>query len=90
MSLPFLSNKNRQQSGVMIQERKPDSEEKQNDNEGLEACMAELSEALKSGDHSAAAKAFRNASQLCDDDSGDDQNDNSYDDMNQQAAEEQD
>lgn len=84
--LPFLKNKNQSTASIIMQTRKPDiaPEEKGSENEGLESCMADLSSALESKDHAAAAKAFKAALECCEDSPEDEQND--YDSQNESAA----
>ena len=65
--LPFLKRKEEVGMSGPIEkvERKPD-DDAGDDLDYLEGCMSELSEALKSGDHKAAAEAFRAACQIVD------------------------
>lgn len=91
--LPFLKNKQSGSASVIMKTRAPDSPEKENENsgddEGLTACMSELADALHSGDHKSAAKAFRNAARIVDSEPHDEgEHTNDYDDMNELAAKE--
>ena len=60
--IPFLRKKDEASTSAPADKisRKPD-EGKEEDYDGLEACMSELSSALKADDHKAAAVAFRSA-----------------------------
>jgi len=60
--IPFLKKRDEASASSSVDkiERKPD-EDKEEDYDGLEACMSELAAALKSEDHKAAAVAFRSA-----------------------------
>lgn len=60
--IPFLRKKDEASASAPADkiERKPD-EDKEEDYDGLEACMSELAAALKSDDAKAAAVAFRSA-----------------------------
>ncbi len=87
--LPFLSKKNNGTASLTIKTRTPDehSDKEPNENEGLEECMSELSEALTSGDKKAAARAFKAAFQICESEPHEEgEHTNDYDSQNELAA----
>lgn len=81
--LPFL--KNRPSPGLIVAERAPDNKDEQN--HGLEAAMEDLCKALESKDYKAAAKAFKDAIDINEDEPKEDES--SYDMMNQKAADQE-
>lgn len=62
--LPFLLRK-RPETGVMVQERQPDNDEKSNDFDELEECAKDLKAAIDSGNARAIADAFHAMFQVC-------------------------
>lgn len=90
MALPWQKSKPQGSAAVIMKTRVPDTSvdsEKDNNDEGLEECMSELSDALASGDKKAAAKAFRNASRIVDSEPHEEgEHTNNYDDLNELAA----
>lgn len=65
--LPFLNNKKKQSTGLIISERKPDVMNEDMDQDvPLEACGADLLSAIESKDHKAIAAALRAAFEIMD------------------------
>lgn len=65
--LPFLKNK--QQSGLIVQERPSDNKDKDSkpeDNQGLIACAQDIIDAIKTGDAKKLASALTSAHEICD------------------------
>lgn len=65
--LPFLKNK--QQSGVIVQERPSDHKDEDSnpeDNQGLIACAEDIIDAIKSGNARKLAAALTAAHEICD------------------------
>lgn len=95
MSLPFLKPKH--VAGVIISHRKADGgkvEEPSDKDAGLEAAAEDLARAITSKDPKHIALAFRNAFQICDSEPHEEgehtnEEDNSYDSMNEKAARDQ-
>ena len=63
--LPFLKNK-RKETGVIVQERSPDSPEAPSDESGLEAAASDIMAAISAGDAKALAGAIKAAFEICD------------------------
>jgi len=63
--LPFLQKK-RQDTGLIIQERQPDTEEKDNDSDELEEIAKDLISAIERKDHRAVADALHAAFTVAD------------------------
>jgi len=68
MSLPFLANKNKMQTGLMVQTRKPDGEkdESTGSDHAMEAVAEDMIRALHSRDSKALAQAIRAAFEIAD------------------------
>lgn len=67
--LPFLKNKVRAQTGVMIKERAPDTSDKEETDypeAALEACASDLIEAVHARDVAKVAQVLKDAFELCD------------------------
>jgi hypothetical protein len=92
MPLPWFKAK--PQTGViMATTRQPDEKkDESSENDGLKSCARDLMDAISAGDESKAAAAIRAAFEICDSEpheEGEHTNDEdeSYDSMNQKAAE---
>lgn len=62
--LPFLNKKERNQSATIVEMRKPD-EGKEQENQGLEACMRDVIKCMDMKDAKGMARAFKDAFDLC-------------------------
>ncbi len=90
--LPFLKNKEKQQSAVMVKQRAPDQPEQEDDKSASHmACAQDLLKAIESKDIKGIAEALQSAFEIMDSEphvEGEHVSPHSYDAQNEKAGQE--